>query len=87
MCRSPEEVLQEACTFIDVPYLPRFVTREDHFGEMQEAHSVSHYENVFGEVSTDSIGKGRSNMSSTEKDKIRPHIGEVLRTEGYNPVD
>jgi hypothetical protein len=72
--------------FIDIPYSPRFLTREDHFGEMQEAHSISHYEGVFEEISTDRIGKGRRCMSNGKKNKIRPHVNDKLRSEGYTPI-
>lgn len=86
MCRSPEEVLREVCTFIDVPYSSRLITRDDHHGEMQEARSVPHYNGVFGEISTDPIGKGRKNMSREDKATIRPHISDALRSEGYDPI-
>jgi len=86
MCRAPEDVLQKVCEFVDVSYSPRLIAREGHYGELQAARSIPHYEKVFGEISTDSIGKGRKNMSSAEKDKVRPHIDEVLQSEGYNPI-
>jgi hypothetical protein len=87
LCQHSEDVLRKVCEFIGVSYSPDLIAREDHYSELQEARFAPHYQEVFEEISTDSIGKGRSNMSSSEKEKISPHINEVLRSEGYNPIN
>ena len=44
------------------------LTRSDHYSEMKTAQSLSHYENVFESITTDSIGKGRKNLNSEQKE-------------------
>ena len=86
LCREPEQTLKDVFQFVGLAYDNDVLSRTDHYDEMQEAQSVSHYENAFESISTESIGKGRRNLTSAQKEKVAPVIGEELLRQGYDPV-
>ena len=86
MVRKPEAVLRNICRFIDLLYEDNMLLRTDHYDEMEEAQSVGHYEKVFEEISTDSIGKGRRNLSAEQKATLAPLIDDELMRYGYDPA-
>ncbi len=55
----------------------------EHTGEMQQAKDIEHYQNVFGPITTENIGKGRRNLRGWDKEKIDPIIGDLLVSKGY----
>jgi hypothetical protein len=84
MCRDPETALKKICDFINVEYKKKMLYRSDHHNEMQESHSISHYEKVFKPISTQSIGKGRRALSNGEKCSIAPIVDPMLVRLGYD---
>ena len=68
LCRDAESTLRRVCSFIKLSYKRHMLTRSDHYSEMKTAQSLSHYENVFESITTDSIGKGRKNLNSEQKE-------------------
>lgn len=53
---------------------------------MPEVASLAYYGNVFEPVTTDNIGKGRRNLTQSQKQKIAPVIGDELIRQGYEPI-
>jgi hypothetical protein len=86
LCRKPQEIVRKTYQFIDVLYRDDLLSRTDHYDELKKAQSISHYENVFESISTVSIGKGRRNLTTAQKEKIAPVIGDELVRQGYAPV-
>ena len=86
LCRKPEDELRRICEFIDLPYDEAFVSRTEHYDEMNEAQSVAHYEKAFESISTDSIGKGRESMGPEQKREIAPLLDQELSRQGYSTV-
>jgi len=86
LCRTPEETLKKVCQFVDLSYEPDMVSRTDHYDEMRKAQALTHYKNAFESISTDSIGKGRRNLSQPQKEKVAASIEDELVRQGYAPV-
>jgi hypothetical protein len=85
LCRDTEETLRRVCSFVALSFEDALLSRSDHFDEMKSARSVGHYENVFGAITTDSIGKGRENLNAEQKNQIRPMLNDELVRQGYAP--
>jgi hypothetical protein len=47
---------------------------------------VSHFQNAFESISTDSIGKGRERLTDEQKRTVSRIIGEDLVRLGYEPI-
>lgn len=46
----------------------------------------AHHANVFQPITTDTIGKGRDNLSESQKKQLRPIINSLLSQVGYDPL-
>ena len=87
LCRESEETLRRVCSFLGLSFEDALLSRSDHYDEMETAQSVGHYENVFGAITTDSIGKGRENLNAVQKDQIRPILNGDLVRFGYASIE
>lgn len=87
LCHNPRETLRRVCSFIGISFEDALLSRSDHYHEMDAAQSIDHYENAFKSITTDSIGRGRENMSSGQKKALQPIINEKLVCLGYKPVE
>jgi glutamine synthetase adenylyltransferase len=86
LCQDPEEVVRDIYQFLDLSWREDLLTRSDHYGEMPKDQSVEHFENAFGPISTENIGKGRRNLTKKQKQMLAPLIDDLLVEIGYDPI-
>jgi hypothetical protein len=87
LCWDPRGRMTEVCEFVNIPFEGELISRTDHYDEMESARSLPHYEKVFSSISTDSIGKGRRQMSARDRCRIASLLNDELVRCGYDPVE
>ncbi|WP_251963092.1 sulfotransferase family protein [Salinibacter ruber] len=80
---QPEEIARRVFEFIEADYPGAAAFEFEHTEEMQTAKDIEHYQNVFGPITTENIGKGRRNLSRRDKERIDAIIGDLLVSKGY----
>lgn len=86
LVREPEETLRDICHFIDLTYEAELLSRTDHYNEMEQAQSVIYFQNAFESITDENVGKGRKNLSFSQRQEIAPIINDKLAQLGYDPV-
>lgn len=86
LCHHPEETVRQVCRFIDLSYEANLVYASDHYDELGKAQTISHFQNAFESISTDSIGKGRRRLTKEKKQAISGLIGDDLTRFGYDRI-
>ena len=86
LVKQPKEVTRQVCAHIGISYKEGMEGRFDHLNEMESAKSQSHYENVFGSITEENIGRGRSALKLRERESLRPLMNDKLIELGYEPL-
>lgn len=86
LVQEPEKTVARICQFVDLAYESEMLSRTDHYEEMGRAQEVSYFQNVFGSITSENIGKGRRSLGTGQKEKISPLIDDVLSRFGYEPI-
>jgi len=86
LVRKPEEAVRDVCRFLDLSYDHELLERTDHYEEIEKAQSVVYFENAFESITDKNIGKGRRNLTVSQKEEIAPIINDTLARFEYQSV-
>lgn len=86
LVRNPLAVIPVLCEFLDVPFIESMIHDLTPAKQMGDVGKLAHLSNVRKPITTTSIGKGRRDMSHTEKTKLQKLIGRELKQMGYPPA-
>lgn len=83
---EPRQVVHQICDFLNIPYSESMLTLgEDEEPELLgDVEMREHHYNVKKPITTDSIGKGRRNLTEDQKKRLNVLIGNKLEEKGYD---
>jgi len=83
MVQKHEEISERVIRFLDIPV--RSGTNESELiKKMGDVHSIEHLNRVALPVDTNSIGKGRQQLSDHERKSLAPIMDKMLLQMGYD---
>ncbi len=80
---QPDDTIREVCEFLQIDFRPKmllFWEEAQHLGDTK----LLHHANVHKPISTDSIGKWRTQLSSQQQSNLESQIGLTLQKLGYS---
>jgi hypothetical protein len=81
---EPQNIVREVCIFLNIGYDDSMLSVDSEQPQkMGDVEMKDHHSNVKKPITTDSIGKGRRNLSASEKQKLSHIIGKELKKNGY----
>jgi len=82
----PYIIAREVCHFINIELDEDMIEKPPEISEFGDIAVRSHYTQVAGKISQDSLGKGRSRFSKKELMEIQSLVGDHLEKLGYKPA-
>lgn len=83
---EPDAVVSQLCSFLDVLFEKRMIDAVDQAATMGDVPRYRHHQEVTKPITTASMGKGRRDLSSDEKQRLHRIIGPDLERLGYDAV-
>jgi len=83
---NPAQEIKILCDFLDINSNLSKINQLDNVDNMGDVSVLEHHENVFNEVNSNSIGKGRQVFSLEDKHVLQIIIGTELSNNNYPPV-
>ncbi len=86
LVQSPQKTMAPLFEFLKLPFDPALIDSQAPANTMRDLTKYSHLSNVMDPISTDSIGKGRKELSSEQKQVLQEMLGADLKRLGYAPL-
>ena len=86
LTQNPEVVMKAVFEFLDLPFDASFIEPQSPARAMRDLSKYSHLSNVMDPISTNSIGKGRNELSLEQRQALQKIIGRDLERLGYAPI-
>jgi hypothetical protein len=78
--------MKSVFAFLQLSFDAEFLKSQAPAGSMRDLSKYSHLSNVLEPITTDSIGKGRKELSAEDKAIAQKIIGADLKCLGYAPL-
>jgi LPS sulfotransferase NodH len=85
LATQPEATLRRLCAFLRISYRPAMLQSEAVAAELGDVPRRRHHRGVRRPIFSSSIGRGRTNVSATERRALDRLIGRDLQHAGYPP--
>lgn len=82
---KPEESIKQICDFLNIEFRKKMLLLSSNIYDMGDVTMRPHHRQILQPISTNSIGKGRSNLSIEEKQTIERIINGELERLNYEP--
>ena len=82
---QPEKSVRRISDFLQITYHESMIHSEAYFNSMGDTVMRSHHHHAAKPISTESIGKGRREMTISERKTLQTLIGKQLAQLGYDP--
>jgi LPS sulfotransferase NodH len=86
LARNPEATMKPIFDFLKLPFDASLIESQAPASTMRDLSKYAHLSNVMNPVSTESIGKGRNQLSQEQKQILQSMIGADLERLGYAPL-
>jgi protein-tyrosine sulfotransferase len=83
---EPERTIREVVAHLGVDFVPAMLRSEELAHTLGDVPRQAHHEGVTKPLSADSVGKGRKDLSPTDRARISPLLDPVLEQFGYPPL-
>ncbi len=86
LVEQPAETVERLCNFLSIKYMPAMINELGNGKRMKGVTRLSHHTNVFTPISSAYIGKGRRNLSQSQREVLDVLIGAEMERLGYPPL-
>ncbi len=83
----PTETVKKLCRFLEVEFEEDILRSESTAATLGDVPKRAHHQRIFEPIDTSSIGLGRYNLTTIEKEIVRKVLKRSLRKFGYEPCD
>lgn len=82
---NTSEIVKNVCSFLNIKYTDDMLSSEQDASKMGDVAAHKHHNNVGKAISTDSIGKGRRELSEQQLHQLNILIGTNMKELNYPP--
>ena len=86
LVNDPHGSMNLLCRFLDIPFEPAMVESVEHGELLRDLSTAAHHVNVLQPIMTNSIGKGRRQLTRAQRMELQKLIGRNLERMGYDPI-
>ncbi|REK25689.1 MAG: sulfotransferase [Planctomycetota bacterium] len=80
---EPSAVVERVCDFTGIPFVRSMLSQSEHVPNMGDVPLHHHHRRVSQPISAASVGRGRANLTSSQKRQLRPMLEPTLFEFGY----